>query len=90
MSDESPAEREARSRWKSSLPYLYDWFTNHNLTWPSLSCRSALLHQCVAELLLLSRKGVRHGLCLCCVDNLQVGALDRGAHLQAAALPLSI
>jgi hypothetical protein len=26
-------------RWKRLLPVLYDSFTNHNLVWPSLSCR---------------------------------------------------
>ena len=25
--------------WKSSIPFLYDWFANHHLTWPSLCCR---------------------------------------------------
>lgn len=27
------------SQWKSIIPVLYDWFANHNLVWPSLSCR---------------------------------------------------
>ncbi|GAA0185518.1 hypothetical protein LIER_32806 [Lithospermum erythrorhizon] len=26
-------------QWKSLVPVLYDWFSNHNLLWPSLSCR---------------------------------------------------
>lgn len=30
---------ETYTQWKKLVPYLYDWFTNHNLTWPSLSCR---------------------------------------------------
>lgn len=25
--------------WKRLLPYVYDWFENHALVWPSLSCR---------------------------------------------------
>ncbi|KAK9072032.1 hypothetical protein SSX86_008464 [Deinandra increscens subsp. villosa] len=25
--------------WKSVVPILYDWLANHNLVWPSLSCR---------------------------------------------------
>ena len=25
--------------WKRLVPYLYDWFENHSLVWPSLSCR---------------------------------------------------
>lgn len=29
-------------QWKSRIPLIYDWFTNHNLAWPSLSCRFAL------------------------------------------------
>ena len=24
--------------WKRLVPYLYDWFANHSLVWPSLSC----------------------------------------------------
>ncbi|GAV87947.1 WD40 domain-containing protein/CAF1C_H4-bd domain-containing protein [Cephalotus follicularis] len=37
--------REERSvddrytQWKSLVPVLYDWLANHNLVWPSLSCR---------------------------------------------------
>lgn len=27
------------NQWKSLVPVLYDWFANHNLVWPSLSCR---------------------------------------------------
>ncbi|KAJ7955889.1 WD-40 repeat-containing protein MSI4-like [Quillaja saponaria] len=27
------------SQWKSLVPVLYDWLANHNLVWPSLSCR---------------------------------------------------
>ncbi|XP_065866690.1 WD-40 repeat-containing protein MSI4-like [Euphorbia lathyris] len=27
------------SKWKTLVPVLYDWLTNHNLVWPSLSCR---------------------------------------------------
>ncbi|GMH42256.1 hypothetical protein BSKO_10175 [Bryopsis sp. KO-2023] len=26
-------------KWKSIIPLLYDWLANHNLTWPSLTCR---------------------------------------------------
>ncbi|GFY98453.1 transducin family protein [Actinidia rufa] len=26
-------------QWKSLVPVLYDWLANHNLLWPSLSCR---------------------------------------------------
>ncbi|KAG5595841.1 hypothetical protein H5410_037073 [Solanum commersonii] len=28
--------------WKSNIPVLYDWFTNHSNTWPSLSCRHVI------------------------------------------------
>ena len=31
------------AQWKSLVPVLYDWLANHNLVWPSLSCRSLLL-----------------------------------------------
>ena len=26
-------------RWKTLVPFLYDWFAHHRLVWPSLSCR---------------------------------------------------
>lgn len=25
--------------WKKLVPYLYDWFASHSLSWPSLACR---------------------------------------------------
>lgn len=28
------------SQWKTLVPILYDSLANHNLVWPSLSCRS--------------------------------------------------
>ncbi|WOL20403.1 hypothetical protein Cni_G29208 [Canna indica] len=30
---------ERYTQWKFLIPVLYDWFANHNLVWPSLSCR---------------------------------------------------
>lgn len=33
---------ERYTQWKSLVPVLYDWLANHNLVWPSLSCRSVL------------------------------------------------
>ncbi|GJX54102.1 WD40 repeat-containing protein MSI4-like protein [Tanacetum coccineum] len=30
---------ERYTQWKSLVPILYDWLANHNLLWPSLSCR---------------------------------------------------
>jgi hypothetical protein len=33
------ASEERYTQWKSLVPALYDWLTNHNLIWPSLSCR---------------------------------------------------
>ncbi|XP_050218597.1 WD-40 repeat-containing protein MSI4-like [Mercurialis annua] len=30
---------EKYGQWKSLVPVLYDWLANHNLVWPSLSCR---------------------------------------------------
>lgn len=30
---------EKYMQWKSLVPVLYDWLANHNLLWPSLSCR---------------------------------------------------
>ncbi|KAF3450610.1 hypothetical protein FNV43_RR06699 [Rhamnella rubrinervis] len=34
-----PSVDERYAQWKSLVPILYDWFANHNLVWPSLSCR---------------------------------------------------
>ncbi|CAI7755644.1 unnamed protein product [Closterium sp. NIES-54] len=28
-----------REKWRQDVPVLYDWFFNHHLMWPSLSCR---------------------------------------------------
>jgi hypothetical protein len=34
------------NQWKSHIPVLYDWFVNHNLVWPTQSCRwSSLLKE---------------------------------------------
>ncbi|KAF2531618.1 hypothetical protein F2Q70_00029147 [Brassica cretica] len=30
---------EKYTQWKGLVPILYDWLANHNLVWPSLSCR---------------------------------------------------
>ena len=38
---QSPAD-EKYVQWKSVVPVLYDWLANHNLVWPSLSCRYSL------------------------------------------------
>ncbi|PKI49068.1 WD-40 repeat-containing protein MSI4-like [Punica granatum] len=35
----SHAADEKYTQWKSLVPVLYDWLANHNLVWPSLSCR---------------------------------------------------
>ncbi|PHU24518.1 WD-40 repeat-containing protein MSI4 [Capsicum chinense] len=38
--EEAPQSVEERyTQWKSLVPVLYDWLANHNLVWPSLSCR---------------------------------------------------
>ncbi|KAF5726062.1 putative WD-repeat protein [Tripterygium wilfordii] len=34
-----PTVDEKYTQWKSLVPVLYDWLANHNLVWPSLSCR---------------------------------------------------
>lgn len=34
-----PPTDEKYNQWKSLVPVLYDWLANHNLVWPSLSCR---------------------------------------------------
>ena len=38
----SSSSDEKYSQWKSLVPVLYDWLANHNLVWPSLSCRCVL------------------------------------------------
>ncbi|GFS43378.1 transducin family protein [Actinidia rufa] len=38
-SHHSSAVDEKYVQWKSLVPVLYDWLANHNLLWPSLSCR---------------------------------------------------
>ncbi|KAK7273577.1 hypothetical protein RIF29_14633 [Crotalaria pallida] len=35
----SSSVEERYTQWKSVIPVLYDWLVNHNLVWPSLSCR---------------------------------------------------
>ncbi|XP_052183253.1 WD-40 repeat-containing protein MSI4-like [Diospyros lotus] len=47
MRDKKPAHQsfsvdEKYAKWKSIIPVLYDWLANHNLVWPSLSCRWGL------------------------------------------------
>lgn len=37
--EEAPSVDERYTQWKSLVPVLYDWLANHNLLWPSLSCR---------------------------------------------------
>lgn len=34
-----PSVEDRYTQWKSLVPVLYDWLANHNLVWPSLSCR---------------------------------------------------
>lgn len=34
-----PSVDDKYTQWKSLVPVLYDWLANHNLVWPSLSCR---------------------------------------------------
>ncbi|XP_077216711.1 WD-40 repeat-containing protein MSI4-like [Tasmannia lanceolata] len=34
-----PSVDDRYTQWKSLVPVLYDWLANHNLVWPSLSCR---------------------------------------------------
>lgn len=42
-SQHQPSVDDRYSQWKSLVPVLYDWFANHNLVWPSLSCRYSSL-----------------------------------------------
>ncbi|KAF5481839.1 hypothetical protein F2P56_002459 [Juglans regia] len=36
---QQPTVDDKYTQWKSLVPVLYDWLANHNLVWPSLSCR---------------------------------------------------
>ena len=47
-------------RWKLLIPYLYDWFANHNLTWPSQCCRSAAMAACIASCCAPTSAGTAH------------------------------
>uniref|UniRef100_A0A803P2V2 Histone-binding protein RBBP4-like N-terminal domain-containing protein n=1 Tax=Cannabis sativa TaxID=3483 RepID=A0A803P2V2_CANSA len=38
-SHQQPSVDDKYTQWKSVVPVLYDWLSNHNLVWPSLSCR---------------------------------------------------
>ncbi|KAG6780424.1 hypothetical protein POTOM_013281 [Populus tomentosa] len=44
---------ERYTQWKTLVPVLYDWLANHNLVWPSLSCREG------NEILCLLRNAAR-------------------------------
>ncbi|TVU35359.1 hypothetical protein EJB05_17245 [Eragrostis curvula] len=44
---------ERYAQWKSLIPVLYDWFANHNLVWPSLSCRAIFPFQTGPKIWLL-------------------------------------
>jgi len=38
MSDPKTMQHQY-DKWKLSIPFLYDWFANHDLVWPSICCR---------------------------------------------------
>ena len=40
--------------WKQSIPFLYDWFANHHLDWPSLACRHEIISEATQALLRLA------------------------------------
>lgn len=35
----APSAQDNFQAWKKLVPYLYDWFASHSLSWPSLACR---------------------------------------------------
>jgi histone-binding protein RBBP4 len=41
---QQPSVDDKYTQWKSLVPVLYDWLANHNLVWPSLSCRYPYKH----------------------------------------------
>lgn len=43
---QQPSVDEKYTQWKSLVPVLYDWLANHNLVWPSLSCRYFFVFLC--------------------------------------------
>jgi hypothetical protein len=42
---QQPSVDDKYTQWKSLVPVLYDWLANHNLVWPSLSCRYPPAHK---------------------------------------------
>ena len=36
------SDQQTYKSWKQAIPFLYDWFANHHLDWPSLCCRWVL------------------------------------------------
>jgi histone-binding protein RBBP4 len=40
---QQPTIDDKYTQWKSLIPVLYDWLANHNLVWPSISCRYEFL-----------------------------------------------
>ncbi len=61
-------DKEQYDKWKQLTPLLYDWFTNHNLTWPSLSCRWGRVtdeHQYKRRQLLYLSEQARAATCDC-------------------------
>ena len=82
---EPKSEEEQYNKWKLLIPYLYDWFANHNLTWPSLSCRYAVvLHMNKACFVGKMEVLVFHPFSLLQTGvELQLGSSGRAAHFQA-------
>ena len=39
MNQQIMSDRGVYERWKTTVPYIYDFFTNHHIGWPSLSAR---------------------------------------------------
>lgn len=64
-SKKAAAVDEEYVQWKSLVAVLYDWFANHNLIWPSLSCRYiCLFFKSIFGILYISRTSAFR---FCCV-----------------------
>ena len=77
---------ERYTQWKSLVPVLYDWLANHNLVWPSLSCRFYLsLSLCLGFSIFQNDFDQ-----LCGVVSLQMGSSTGASNLQEPSPALSL
>jgi hypothetical protein len=68
---EKKEERDKYAVWKQNLPIMYDWILNHNLVWPSQSCRQALIvpHTAKGYISTLFANACMSGISILCVTD---------------------